>query len=642
MTTGNAVRAGAAYVEIGATLTGLERALRDATGRLAGFAGAGATVGQRLSDMGRQGVQFGSGLIAAAAAVAGFGAASALAFEKYGSLLDDTANQTGATIEGLQELSYAAQLTGSVTPFEDISGGLTSMQQGIVKLAQGSQKAQKAFALIGLSFADLDGLTAEEQFAKIADAFKGVESSAVKAAAAQGIFGGSGKALIPLLSGGSEQIKELSAEARKLGLVMSAEAAGEAASFGETLDRFKLTGKAAALAIGQAFTPAVKGVLTVITAANTAFTQFVSKNRELATALAAGAGVAALAGAALVGLGGFAIFATAGVGALIASLTALKVGLLALVSPVGLLTLGVAAGAYWFANYTDAGREMVAGLGTIFTDFYLSAVKIFQGISDAAATGDLNAIQAIFASTFNIIGANIYGGISAGFERCYTFAVDTANSILGIFVDISSAIAKVFSRIFRTAFGDNFAAGLDVIAYKAGLITKEEGRRRLEKRQESATSQEQVEKDIDAEADALFDRNKFERPDFRESKEKRAKEIADEQAKLDKVIADAAEARKKQDEKAQELADKIKAGLNIETGLDEKEKKERKAKSDADKAVGSFDAQVLRLTNVSTPALKEEKRQEEIKKMQEEAQKLRQKQVALLEQIADAGGAQFA
>ncbi|KAK0357997.1 hypothetical protein LTR94_037124, partial [Friedmanniomyces endolithicus] len=67
-----------------------------------------------------------------------------------------------------------------------------------------------------------------------------MEEGVQKVALAQQIFGESGAAMLPLLNGGAEGLREMDAMARQLGLSLSEEAVEQAGSFNDTLDLLML------------------------------------------------------------------------------------------------------------------------------------------------------------------------------------------------------------------------------------------------------------------------------------------------------------------------------------------------------------------------------------------------------------------
>src|SRR5690606_23318108 len=91
---------------------------------------------------------------------------TAKAFSDTGDMLDKMSQRTGVSVEALSELGFAADLSG--TDLETLEAGLRNMQRTLVGAAQGSS-AGEALGRLGLSAAQLAGLSPDEQFKILAD-----------------------------------------------------------------------------------------------------------------------------------------------------------------------------------------------------------------------------------------------------------------------------------------------------------------------------------------------------------------------------------------------------------------------------------------------------------------------------------------
>jgi hypothetical protein len=147
----------------------------------------------------------------------------------------ETAQAIGISIEAYQGLSFAASTAG--VEQEGLTGALTKFNKTISQAAAGGKKQAAAFADIGVSVRDANGnlKTADGLLLEVADKFQGYTDGANKTALAQDLFGKSGAKLIPLLNSGKQGITDLTTQAQRLGLVMSAEAAASADSFNDNL-----------------------------------------------------------------------------------------------------------------------------------------------------------------------------------------------------------------------------------------------------------------------------------------------------------------------------------------------------------------------------------------------------------------------
>jgi hypothetical protein len=213
------IRAGRAFVELGVS-DKLSAGLRRAQKRLKAFGDGLRSVGTRLTAIG-------------AGAVASL-LSTVKVFTAMGDTLDKMSKRTGVSVESLSELGFAAEQSGAdLATFEK---GVRSMQRSINDLGRGLSTQTDAFATLGLTMADLDGLSPEAQFKLIAERLSQIEDPSRRAAIAMQIFGRAGSQLLPLMEGGASGIEELQEQARRLGLTVSTQTAKDAAELNDTLN----------------------------------------------------------------------------------------------------------------------------------------------------------------------------------------------------------------------------------------------------------------------------------------------------------------------------------------------------------------------------------------------------------------------
>ena len=188
MTSTQGIRAGRAFVEIFADDSKLVRGLKAAQAKLKNFGASVRAMGTKL--------------MAAGAAVAAPLAGMSKTFSDMGDHIAKMAARTGISVESLSELAYAADLSG--TSLEGLETGVRKMQKTLVNAAAGSSSAQDALKMLGLTIKDLDGMSPEQQFKKIADRISQIEDPTVRAAAAMEVFGRSGTELLPMMYAFSE------------------------------------------------------------------------------------------------------------------------------------------------------------------------------------------------------------------------------------------------------------------------------------------------------------------------------------------------------------------------------------------------------------------------------------------------------
>ncbi len=283
---GKEVRAGKAFVEI-VLRDRLAAGLNRAAAQLRGFATMTSAIG--------------AGLTATSGAILGPLAAAVSQFSSIGSAVADMGARTGMSAEGLTALGYAASMTGS--SMEDVEKGVRKMQQAVVDASNGSESATKALAALGLSAADLAGLSPEQQMQKIADGLSRISDPAARTAAAMDLFGKSGTALIPMMANGSAGLAAYAEQARRLGLIMSTEDAAAADALGDATDRMWGSLRGVTLQIGAALAPAATELADRIAACVANVTKFISENRGLVVTVAKTAVGIGIAGGAFFGVG---------------------------------------------------------------------------------------------------------------------------------------------------------------------------------------------------------------------------------------------------------------------------------------------------------------------------------------------------
>jgi hypothetical protein len=95
------------------------------------------------------------------------------------------------------------------------------MQRNIVELQSGTQKQVDTFNALGLSLSDLQGLSPDEQFSKIAASLDSITDPAEKTAAAMEVFGRSGRDAINMLNGYGAAAANAEAFQRRFGIAVS-------------------------------------------------------------------------------------------------------------------------------------------------------------------------------------------------------------------------------------------------------------------------------------------------------------------------------------------------------------------------------------------------------------------------------------
>lgn len=203
-----------------ANANGLQSGVNQAAASMRKLAAtSSATASSMRSLVAIQGAQlFGSIASSASGAarqLAQYGQAAAESIDSTSKL----AARLGMTYAEMAGLQLAGDLAG--VSMETIAAAATRADVAFVKAAGGSKQAQAMFDRLGLSIANLNGMSASDRFDAIAEAISKLPSEAERAAAAVAMFGRAGAQLLPLFQDGAAGIRQAREEADKMGLALN-------------------------------------------------------------------------------------------------------------------------------------------------------------------------------------------------------------------------------------------------------------------------------------------------------------------------------------------------------------------------------------------------------------------------------------
>jgi methyl-accepting chemotaxis protein len=173
----------------------------------------------------------------------------------------DTSARLGVASDQLVALGYAAQQSGSSA--DTLNSALEKMQNNIGEASAGSESAKAAFERLGLSVETLKGMSADQAFAAISDKMAGVGSATDRTKIALDIFGKSGGELIQLLSGGSDGLNAMGAEAESLGLMLGNAREG-VGGVNDSIDKMKAAWGGFVQQVGILVAPAIEKIATAL------------------------------------------------------------------------------------------------------------------------------------------------------------------------------------------------------------------------------------------------------------------------------------------------------------------------------------------------------------------------------------------
>jgi len=171
------------------------------------------------------------------AAIQQLGVAVRDAANRLGDLKDASA-AIGITTDAMQELTYAAQLSGVSADLFQTS--LAKLSKNLGDAAMGGTSAKKALDTLGLSGASLAAMPLDKALGAVADKMSMIENPAQRAALATELFGKSGLAMVNMLADGSAGLNAMAAEAQSLGVVIDRDVIANAAEAADKLDAMSM------------------------------------------------------------------------------------------------------------------------------------------------------------------------------------------------------------------------------------------------------------------------------------------------------------------------------------------------------------------------------------------------------------------
>lgn len=187
----------------------------------------------------------------------------------YGDHLNDLSKSTGATVEQLSFLDFAAKKSGS--SLDGLTSGIARMQKNLVEVSQGGGKqAAAAFNALGLSAQTLTRTDLVGQLSAIADGLGKIENPTQRAAIAQTVLGKSYRDLLPLLADGSDGIKELASRFVELGGVVTKAQAEKFDALNDSIVDLQTSASGVARVVTESLAPALTGFFDSVIKAPTA------------------------------------------------------------------------------------------------------------------------------------------------------------------------------------------------------------------------------------------------------------------------------------------------------------------------------------------------------------------------------------
>lgn len=228
--------------------------------------GMTGNAGDKLAKFG---LQMGGARAALDLFTGAFKAAKSVVFDftadlaKRGDDIAKTAKKIGLTAEALQELSFAAQISGS--DVTKITKAVQTMSKNLNDARiKGTGPFLDSLDQLGLKVEEFDGLGPDEVFERVADEIAKLEDPITQSAIAADIFGRSGKELLPLFREGGEGIRALREEFTELGGGFTEDGAAAAEEFIDAQTRLNTVIDSIKIAIGTELFPVIQELIDSI------------------------------------------------------------------------------------------------------------------------------------------------------------------------------------------------------------------------------------------------------------------------------------------------------------------------------------------------------------------------------------------
>jgi len=435
MPSAQAIRAGAAYVELYTKDSRLVRGLARASKRLQAFGASVRAMGLKVA--------------AAGAAMLAPLLGAAKLFASTGDQLDKMRARTGFSAEALSELGFAAEQGGA--SIDQLDRSLAAMARFSVMVERGLKTSTDLLDMLGVSAEQFKQASPEERFKLLAEAISKIEDPTLRAGIALNVFGRSGRELLPMIEGGRASIEALQEEARRLGITMTDEDATSAAELTDAMNRLKRQLQAIVVQIGAALAPVLTEMQKRIAPLITSVIKWIKGNKTLVVTVFKIAAAVVAAGVGLIILGTLISSAGAVIGGLVAVIGAVGTAIAILgkiiallLTPIGLVVLAVVALAGYLLYASGVGGKALAWLGERFETLKNDGIAAWQGIADALAAGDIGLAAKILWLTLKMEwkrGVHFLNGLWIGAKEFFLSL--WTNAVFGVAKIINNGWAAI-------------------------------------------------------------------------------------------------------------------------------------------------------------------------------------------------------
>ncbi|OOR83916.1 phage tail tape measure protein [Moraxella canis] len=393
-----------------------------------------------------------------------------------------------AGVSSDQIAAMAASLTG-VKP--DVAAtGLKNMMIQLTKGDSLAKSAKNAFTDLGLSYTDVaKGMQTDSvgTINKVLEAIKKLPAEA-QTASINAIFGAEALPVVSQLVTGTETLTghlQAMGDATKYAGSMNAEAANINATAAAQMEMFKNATQNAKAAIGDAFLPALAGIVEKLTPAINSIKEFAQENPKLISTITAVTGVILGLGVAIGAIGLAVPVVTAAFGGLAAvsglvgaALGAVTLPMLAIgVAIAGVIAAGVALYKNWEtvkAKAAEIFNNLPAPIKTAIDNIksYFSGMMATLEVVLDAAKAFWHGFSTIPLAAFEVIKASVSFGMSAigaiikaalsGFATAFNLGFGLIKTTVSTVFNVIKALIRGDMEGVKAAIGNGAKAAVNI------------------------------------------------------------------------------------------------------------------------------------------------------------------------------------
>ncbi len=215
----------------------LQADLNKAKAQISKFSSETSTGFSRLGELVKGAFGVNLAKLGTIAGVAALGTALSVATKKavdFASEINDTARSLGVSVEALQELRFAAQLSG--VSIASLDTALKFLNKNTSEAISGNTKIVDAFDRLGLSVRELQTMRPEQLFGAVIEQLGKVPTAAERTRLSMLLLGRSGSELGKLATESAAGIEALRQQARDLGVVLDEKTIRAADDLGDKFD----------------------------------------------------------------------------------------------------------------------------------------------------------------------------------------------------------------------------------------------------------------------------------------------------------------------------------------------------------------------------------------------------------------------